>query len=423
MNLPEAALVHILSRNPLKSIARFRSVSKEWRSLLDSDFFRNHYISSSSSSSSWSIIQTNPHKLSLEIVGHHGCDTWGLTRSPASYMSFFSETTITKLLVLSCVDGLVSIYAETNLGSPLYYIGNPLFREWFKIPLPPFLSSLDFEGLKKDKDRFSDNGLVTKVEKGILSYKVVWILRPDLSLSKLSFVVYSSETGMWVKKDVSFAALLCPNVSSSSIALNGILHWLSDEPRDASSVVAYDLYGDGGGGDRLCMIRFPSKDDESRSFKRTFSTSGGSVVYFNEFFKGGNRTFRVWKLVSYKDGGSWEVLWSWEIDFFSFDELGCGYFPVVMHPLNSEIIYLWSKQQRGMVLFNLRTHVLRIHKETADENKCMDGCVLSFNGCKEYMDNIYTYGFPRNLHYPNLLNFSQYVLPRWLHRLPRAKPT
>ncbi|KAG7583205.1 F-box domain [Arabidopsis suecica] len=358
MEIPEVTLVNVLVRFPLKSIARFRSVSKEWKLLIDSDFFRDLYISLNSSSSiSWSIIQTKPQKLTLEIVGHHGCERWGLSCSPGSLVSFFAETPISKLNVLACTDGLVSICAETSDGSPMYYIGNPLLQEWFRIPQPPFRN---FERLRKH-ERFSDSGLVTKMKNG------TWDRRN----------VTCVHTALWTSRD-------------KSIALNGILHWLSNL---TSSIIAYDFYG--GHDDGFCIIHFPGvgKDDDFRRFKRTFTTSEGSIVYFNEFLENVNRTLRVWRLVKYTDGPeAWQLFR--EVSLVPLMESGINYIPVVMHPLNSEIIYFWSRNKKGLILFNLRTQVFSLHKETEDVRKCMDGCVLSFNcmfslvGCTISLDRI-----------------------------------
>lgn len=78
---------------------------------------------------------------------------------------------------------------------------------------------------------------------------------------------------------------------------------------------------------------------------------------------------------------------------------------------------------KGLVLLNLRTLVFSIHNETEEDGKCMDGCVLSFNGCSEYVKGIRRYYLPWYEGGPNNLFFSQYVLPRWLHRLPRPQST
>ncbi|CAH8261674.1 unnamed protein product [Arabidopsis lyrata] len=414
MEIPEVTLVNVLVRFPLKSIARFRTVSKEWKLLIDSDFLRDLYISLNSSSSiSWSIIQTKPQKLTLEIVGHHGCERWGLSRSPGSLVSFFAETPINKLNVLACTDGLVSVCAETSDGSPMYYIGNPLLQEWFRIPQPPFRN---FERFRKH-ERFSDSGLVTKMKNGVVvSYKIVWLLTHP---AKVEFMIYSSDTGTWDRRNVTCVHTALWTSRDKSIALNGILHWLSNL---TSSIIAYDFYG--GHDDGFCIIHFPGvgKDDELRRFRRTFTTSEGSIVYFNEFLENVNRTLRVWRLVKYTDGPeAWQLFR--EVSLVSLMESGINYFPVVMHPLNSEIIYFWNRNKKGLILFNLRTQVFSLHKETEDVRKCMDGCVLSFNRCSEYMESIYTYFLSSFQNGPNHLLFSQYVFPRWLHHLPGPNPT
>ncbi|XP_010456879.2 PREDICTED: putative F-box protein At3g23950 [Camelina sativa] len=420
MNIPEVAFV-VLVRLPLKSIARFRSVSKEWKDLIDSDFFRDHFISRNSSSSiSWSIIQMQPHKLTLEIVGHHGCKTWGLARSPGSFMSFFVERAINKIQVMACTDGLVLVYLEAADDTPMYYVGNPLFQEWFQVPLPPFLSLEVLERIRLH-ERFSDTGLVTKMRSGIVvSYKVVFVMRH--SGTKVGFAIYSSDTGKWENRNVTYPRNHCWFGQCKSIALNGILHWLSSLN---SSFMAYDIYG-GNVDDGFRNISFPDsgKDDVLRRFRRTFTTSEGSIVYFNEYCENENRTLRVWRLVKYTDGPeeAWQLLW--EVSLVSMIEsLGIDYFPVVMHPLNSEIIYLWCMEKKGMALFNLRTLAFSLHKENEDDSKCMDGCVLSFNMCSEYVENICGYFSPRFSCVPNPLLFSQYVLPRWLQWLPRPPPT
>ncbi|CAE5970354.1 unnamed protein product [Arabidopsis arenosa] len=417
MNIPEVAF-QVLVRLPLKSLARFRSVCREWKLLIDSEFFRDYFISLNSSSVSWSIIQTRHHILSLDIVGHHGCKTWGLTRFPGSFVSFFAETTIRKLQVLACTDGLVLIYAEASDGTPMHYVGSPLFQEWFQIPFPPYIHLQDDVGLH-DHKRFNDSGLVTKMQSGtVVSYKVVWLIAH--AFAKVDFGIYSSDTGEWEIKKVTCLHSPFWFSHQKSIALNGILHWLCNFN---TSFVAYDFYGDHD--DDACdIIHFPDsgKDDELRCFRRTLSTSEGSIVYFNEFGENGNRILRVWRLVKYTDGPeAWQLFW--EVSLVSLIDLGIYYFPVVMHPLNSEIIYLWSRNKTGMVLFNLRTHVFSLHKESEDETKCMDGCTLSFNRCSEYMESMYGYFFPSSYGGTNCLFASQYVLPRWLHRLPRPQPS
>ncbi|CAL9232890.1 unnamed protein product [Arabidopsis halleri] len=89
-----------------------------------------------------------------------------------------------------------------------------------------------------------------------------------------------------------------------------------------------------------------------------------------------------------------------------------------MHPLNSDIIYCWSCNKNALVLFNLRARKHSFHKEEKKKNKSMDGCIMTFTGCKEYMDLIYPKIVNDMYSGAHNLFFSQYVLPRWLNPLP-----
>lgn len=421
--LVEEALVNILARFSLRSIARFRSVCKEWKSIIDSQVFRGFYesVSSSSSSVSWSIMSTQIKTPSLEFVGHYECDRWGVTNSLDSFITRYNpETIVRKTSVLSCTDGLVLLYTETIEGAPMYHVGNPLLGQWVRIPFPPHLSGYDVVRLQEDK-LFSDTGLVTKMEKGIaVGYKVVWMLAHWL-YNEVTFMIYSSETGLWETKKV--CRLICLPWSSAevSVALNGILHWLSDmdSETEQNCVESYDFYN--GGGDEFCTLPFPGTNqyEQQNHRKKTITTSAGSVVYCNVSNDDGDCTIRVWRLVKYCNNDSiaaWKLLWELNTNS-SLVGFGTDYFPIVMHPLNSEIIYLWSRNKRGLVLLNLRTHKFSLHKNRSssgakEENKSMDGCIMRLDSCMEfYMASV----FPISQH----LNFSQFVLPRWLNPLPQ----
>ncbi|CAH8273183.1 unnamed protein product [Arabidopsis lyrata] len=389
--VPEEALMKIWGRFSLRSIARFRSVCKEWKSMIDSDVFRDLYesLNSSSSSVSWSIMSTRNKTMSLEIVGHHGCERWGLTESLGSFITRHNPsetTTVRKTCVLSCTDGL--------------------------IPLPPHLSGYDVVRLQENQC-FNDNGLVTKIEKGIaVGYKVVWTLVSGLVSNELTFMIYSSETGLWITKEVRCLRSLIWTRLAHSVPLNGFLHCLAtidNSSVDANYVVGYDFYN--GGGDVYPIIPFPDiqKFQATRLFKRTMTTSAGFVVYFNVYSDDneGERAIRVYRLVSTNEHpNSWQLLWK-----VNTKGGGVDYLPVVMHPLNSDIIYCWSCNKNALVLFDLRARKHSFHKEEK-KNKSMDGCIMTFTGCKEYMDLIYPkfvndmYGAAHNLFFSQYVHFS-----------------
>ncbi|CAH8304590.1 unnamed protein product [Eruca vesicaria subsp. sativa] len=344
--VPEELLVKIWSGFSLKSIARFRSVCKEWKSIIDSDFFRDLYMSLNSSSSvSWSIMNIRTNSvLSLEIVGHHGCERWGLTNSLGSSIKHYnSETT------------------------------------------------------------------------------VVWVLASVWASKELTFMIYCSKSGLWKTEKVRCLRPLMWSRLKYSVPLNGILHWLAavGNSLDANYVVSCDFCHD----NLECRIRpFPGIQQfgGKQRFKRTITSSAGFVMYCNVFNRGS--VLRVWRLVNYTDDDprAWQL--SWKLDTkSSLVGFGADYFPVVMHPFISEIIYLWSRNKNALVSLNLRTHKFSLHKEES-ENKSIDGCIMTLRGCKECMDSVYEV-FINELRGGNhTLYFSQYVLPRWFNPLPQLSP-
>ncbi|CAH8272758.1 unnamed protein product [Arabidopsis lyrata] len=421
--VPEEVLVKILARLSLTSIARFISVCKEWKSIINSDYFRDQYESLNSSSSiSWSIMSTRNQTFASEIVGHHGCQRWGLKNSLGSYMHNKSDTPLRKTCVLSCTDGIVLLYTETIEGAPMYHVGNPLLQQWVQIPLPPHLTVFDVVRLQESMF-FSDTGLVTKMEKGIVvGYKVVWMLVSWFVSTKLTFMIYSSETGVWKTENVRCKRSMIWSRLKYSVPLNGILHWLSSigSDIDANYIVSYDFYN-GVDDDECRTIPFPDFQEyqQARCFKRTITMSAGFVVYCNIFSDNGGRTIMVWRLISTDDHpNAWQL--SWKLN--PICKFYADYFPVVMHPLNYEIIYMWCRNKNAMMSLNLRTFRYSLRKKLSPEEKVkksMDGCIMRFSGCKEYMDLIYPifanaiYGGVHDLY------FSQYVLPRWLNPLPQ----
>ncbi|CAL9237163.1 unnamed protein product, partial [Arabidopsis halleri] len=72
---------------PIKSIATCSLVCKEWKSIVESEFLRELFLSQHKNSpSSWSLMCTESKK---EVLAHYGCENWGLSRSLGSYISSF----------------------------------------------------------------------------------------------------------------------------------------------------------------------------------------------------------------------------------------------------------------------------------------------------------------------------------------------
>ncbi|KAG2243701.1 hypothetical protein Bca52824_094461 [Brassica carinata] len=121
-HLPEAILSEILARLPLRSISRFKSVSKTLKATLESVYFRRLFVSLHKDSSSyWSLGSREGD----ELIGFHGCKTWDLPKSPGSFISlplgFEFKASSNGLVLMERYD--------------CSYVGNPVLQQWIKIPL------------------------------------------------------------------------------------------------------------------------------------------------------------------------------------------------------------------------------------------------------------------------------------------------
>ncbi|CAF1711089.1 BnaC03g64480D [Brassica napus] len=151
IHLPEAILAEILARLPLRSISRFKSVSKTWKSTLESVYFRRLFVSlHRNSSPAWSLISCE----GKELIGFHGCKTWDLPKSLASYIPLSLQ------YYTASSNGLVLLERHCS-DDYSCYVGNPVLQQWVKIP-PTDVNSCVI-------------GLVTRVEKDgvVLDFKVV----------------------------------------------------------------------------------------------------------------------------------------------------------------------------------------------------------------------------------------------------------
>ena len=157
--LLEVMQTEILARLPLKTIFRFKSVSKKWKSTLESPYFRRLFLSLHRAS--WSLLHGAD-----ELIGFHGCKTWDLPKSPASLIPYSFKRYLCGDCDYVDVDSSGGLVLLTDGADKSYcYVGNPVSQH-VKIPPPP-------------SDPTGDNtyvfGLVTRLDEDgvVLSFKVV----------------------------------------------------------------------------------------------------------------------------------------------------------------------------------------------------------------------------------------------------------
>ncbi|VVA94753.1 unnamed protein product [Arabis nemorensis] len=364
MDLPEEIVINIIARVPLQSIIRFKLVCREWKSLIESEFFRDLFHSNSNSTSSnWSILHgtyglihscLEELKLDLPRESSHG------NSHNLSFASSFTQNNnnkIKEITVVACADGLVLLRLKPDEEDMMirYYIGNPVLPQW--IQLPPRVN------LPDHKD-FNDSGLVTRMHNGVLlGYKVVRIYNDSLKLGfsrAWTFEIFSSDTGEWSVQQVS-----CPDVlmrrASNPVSLNGKLHWLDCSRR----LILHDFFSHD---DQVRAICLPSrmKDTQweqtefrcstsicpSPCGKKICTTSQGYFVLIDVGLIGEVKSsnVRVWRLKT--DSWNWEK--AWEINMACIG-LSHKCVPMGINCFDVDIIYLWDLDRKCFLACNLRT--------------------------------------------------------------------
>lgn len=393
--LPESMLTEILAKLPLRSISRFKSVSKTWKTTLESVYFRRHFLSlHQKSSSSWSLIRGE--FMGKELIGFYGCEAWDLPKSPASYIPPPSNLSNRSYFAISSFsNGLVLMEGYGYF----FFVGNPVLQQWAKIPCPPY-----------DTSRF---GLVTRVDVDgvVLSFKIV---RKGEIESSTSFIVriYSSETGIWTSKRLH---LPCHIPYSSPMSLNETIYLLCQtdfQLPEPGELIAHDFYSES---DQCQVISLPdhlNHNSNNGRFKRALTTSGGFVMYIKTLPQEVDDVLKVWRL---RKDSTWELLWEIHLPIIRSD---IGYnAPMAMHPFDSDIVYIWSQQNRHMVSCNLRTQNCRILRDASKwYNDNHQNCFMNRFICQKYMDEIWG---PRSVWgYGDAVALFQFVLPRWMESIP-----
>ncbi|KAF8087255.1 hypothetical protein N665_0593s0016 [Sinapis alba] len=397
----------VLARLPIKIFTCFKLVCKQWKSIVESPFFRNLFMSlhqNLASSSSWSLM--SPYHVDPEMVDYYyQCDIWGLKRPLSSFInSVLNDKNLNhkyvQLTVLAYSDvGLILIYAMSkNIKKSSIYVVNVVSHECIELFLDPLLD--------RSQLCFSRWGIATRIENGILlGYKVV-VFNPGWSQSMLRCLIYSSETGLWSLDDTSFFSYY---YSEDSISLNGILHWLTRFPGGGNQevVLSMDLYTNSTASDRCRVSHFPDFEKTTK-FKRACTPCHGFLMYMNivsETKVDGSLEDKlcVWRLQS----KGWQLI----------SEISPGsiltrfdYVPLTINPFDAKTAYFWSKEQESLLYINLHNgeYVIYYQLELTNDGHTM----ISAHDPKA--------AITLKNRYIQEAGFVPFVLPQWLYQIPNT---
>ncbi|KAJ4888923.1 F-box family protein [Raphanus sativus] len=389
----------IFVRLPLKSIATFKLVCKRWKSLLESPFLRNLFLSHHQNSHSmWSLMLKDNQQ---EAVAHYGCEIWG---HPPQQLGSYIATFVTELAFFSHKEiyrharavaytdvGLILIRVVSVLRNVSLYVANPVSRECVETD-PPWV---------EPEEDYWNLGLATRTDEngGVLGYKVVLLYDAESRwTNSFNLLIYSSETGLWKQETVQFPySFHYRHEFSYSISMNGHLHWVArDDVNDDEVVVSIDFYGSD---HPVCRVTSFPDLGTSPLFQRFCTVSQGSLMYMNIASQGDEyHKLSVWRLKS-----SWEWNLVSEISYISYEHT---YIPLAINPFDAETVYFWSNDLDDQCLVSMNLGIGEFFIHGKSERGSTDGCLLKTPEGKTFIQLAQ--------------EFSSFVLPKWLYRIPNT---
>ncbi|OVA11804.1 F-box domain [Macleaya cordata] len=288
---------------PLKSIFKYRCVSKLWLSLLSNPTFITKWIRFNNLSTSWTLVfrigSPEDHHLDIQTYSTASLDLY--SKFISNHDGFSFKFLQDKKFLLASSNGLVLCSTSLNKHKR-YYVCNPLTKEW--VSLPP--SSQQYS------DKWVINGFICESSSSFSStstcYKVVRIPRFKKRTTKFHVEIFSSDTGEWNIYEVCCPGRVswqCP-LFSNVVTHNGVMYWIGGR----NKIIVYDLNNNNNksAGHQCSFIDLPKGRGRYDTFQnRCLGVSKGSICY--GVLKISQKTLSVWVLQEdYINGG-----WVWDL--------------------------------------------------------------------------------------------------------------
>ena len=289
--LPEEVVLEILQRLPVKSLIRFRCVSKSWNSLIKSSAFINSHLTRSLSLSSNKLIfrqrvdkpsfypDLECYKLiddtidsSSDQIQHIDC--------PLTCRLFFHFN------LIGSVNGLFCLHELER-----YVLWNPSIRKFITLPKTCITVKTSSRNAFGFDPRTND-------------YKVVRILFQDVATKIPVVEIYSLNEGSWriTRAGNSFSPGFYFVEWESSDSVNGAVHFLGKDRDDKSCpfVLSIDL-----GDEVFRVISVPNGAFSTSDYVRTTVIGGLLSLLCHDTLENTMKRCSIWVMKEYGVVDSW----------------------------------------------------------------------------------------------------------------------
>eukprot|EP01018_Ginkgo_biloba_P026208 Gb_31354 [translate_table: standard] len=221
--LPDDVLIQVLARLPKKSLFRFKSVCKKWRSIPTDPHFTNLHsrFSSSKSGFFFQVVPGPPSKNSFLFIDQT------FEHSELS-LDFLPD----QVLVRASCHGLLCCDSIMDRG--VYYICNPMTREWKLLP-----NRRKNPAKRYDPDEATLVGLAfyPSTQRCKVVFAGYYTRFGQRSRDILVTQIYDSQTDTWKRSSTTKSDIFSHINRNQVVFANGSLHWLTY----SSVVLAFDL--------------------------------------------------------------------------------------------------------------------------------------------------------------------------------------
>uniref|UniRef100_A0A7N2R2N3 F-box domain-containing protein n=2 Tax=Quercus lobata TaxID=97700 RepID=A0A7N2R2N3_QUELO len=291
--LPDEVVLKILHRLPVKSLIRFRCVSKSWNSLITTPSFINSHLSYNSSNSDKLIVR---HGVGKPYLEHYKLIEDNNDSSSVQIQHIDFPLASSRFRLIGSVNGLLCLCELER-----YVLWNPSIRKFITLPNPCITVKSHGE-----IDHRSAFGFDPRTN----DYKVVRIVFQDgtktSEAAKIPVVeIYSLNEGSWriTSAGNSFSpGFMFNDAGQPSASLNGAVHFVGIDRDDnfCPLVLSFDL-----GDEVFRIIPVPNGAFRPTGYVLTSVIGGSLSLLCHDSLKDTKQCCSIWVMKEYGVVDSW----------------------------------------------------------------------------------------------------------------------